>query len=72
LRYKINLYVLFTVSSPAGFFSDTYGFGPGVGGLAYLGLGVGFATATIFGAKFADQVYQYVSISPACLPFTVD
>jgi len=43
------------------FFSETYGFKPGVGGLAYLGLGLGFALATVFGAKFADQVYKYVS-----------
>lgn len=43
------------------FFSTTYGFSPGVGGLTYLGLGIGFALATVFGAKTADQVYQYVS-----------
>ncbi|KAF8644914.1 hypothetical protein AX16_008197 [Volvariella volvacea WC 439] len=41
----------------ANFFSSTYGFKPGVGGLAYLGLGIGFILATIFGAKFADQIY---------------
>lgn len=44
----------------ASFFANTYGFKAGVGGLTYLGLGVGFFVATIFGAKFADQVYQYV------------
>jgi multidrug resistance protein len=42
----------------ASFFSETYGFSPGIGGLAYLGLGIGFFLATIFGAKFADGVYK--------------
>ncbi|KAH6917888.1 multidrug resistance protein 4 [Coprinopsis sp. MPI-PUGE-AT-0042] len=42
----------------AEFFATTYGFKAGVGGLAYLGLGVGFMLATIGGAKFADQVYH--------------
>jgi len=49
---------------PPDFFAKTYHFSPGVGGLAYLGLGVGFIMATIFGARFADQIYQYVSICP--------
>lgn len=44
------------------FFKKTYGFAPGVGGLAYLGLGVGFFLATIFGARFADQIYKHVSL----------
>lgn len=42
------------------FFSTTYGFGPGIGGLCYLGLGIGFFLATLFGAKFADEVYLRV------------
>jgi len=45
----------------AAFFATTYGFKPGVGGLAYLGLGLGFAIATIFGAKFADGIYKYLA-----------
>ncbi|KAF8887590.1 multidrug resistance protein 4 [Infundibulicybe gibba] len=45
----------------ANFFSTTYGFSPGLGGLAYVGLGIGFLLATFFGAKFADQVYQYLA-----------
>ncbi|KAF9482294.1 multidrug resistance protein 4 [Pholiota conissans] len=51
-------YLMFTTF--AGFFSSTYGFKAGVGGLAYLGLGVGFFAATIFGAKFADQIYKHL------------
>ncbi|KNZ78710.1 hypothetical protein J132_10815 [Termitomyces sp. J132] len=42
-------------------FQVTYGFGPGIGGLAYIGLGVGFFLATLFGAKTADQVYKYLA-----------
>ncbi|RDB30839.1 hypothetical protein Hypma_005829 [Hypsizygus marmoreus] len=42
-------------------FSKTYGFKTGIGGLAYLGLGVGFFLATVFGAKTADQVYKYLA-----------
>src|SRR5687768_1967967 len=32
-------------------FQGTYGFKPGIGGLVYLGLGIGFFSSTIFGAK---------------------
>ncbi|KAF6764235.1 multidrug resistance protein 4 [Ephemerocybe angulata] len=42
----------------AQFFASTYGFKAGVGGLAYLGLGVGFLIATITGAKLGDAIYQ--------------
>ncbi|KAF8967302.1 multidrug resistance protein 4 [Flammula alnicola] len=45
----------------AKFFSTTYGFRAGVGGLAYLGLGFGFLAATIFGAKFANEIYKYLA-----------
>ena len=41
-------------------FGNTYGFSPGFSGLAYIGLGIGFFAATLFGARFADQVYQLV------------
>ncbi|KAF8234590.1 MFS general substrate transporter [Tricholoma matsutake] len=43
------------------FFSTTYGFNAGIGGLAYLGLGIGFFTATVFGAQWADQIYTYLA-----------
>ena len=44
------------------FFSKTYHFSPGMGGLAYLGLGTGFIVAMIFGARFADRIYKDVKI----------
>lgn len=47
----------------ATFFGKTYHFRPGIGGLSYLGLGVGFVLATIFGAKIGDEIYKYVSFS---------
>lgn len=31
-----------------------------MGGLAYLGLGIGFIIAMIFGARFADRIYKDV------------
>ena len=42
------------------FFGQTYHLKAGISGLAYLGLGVGFFLATIFGAKFADSMYKHV------------
>ena len=49
------------ISTFANFFAETYHFNLGVAGLTYLGLGVGFFLASIFGAKFADNIYKYVS-----------
>lgn len=43
-------------------FSEKYHFSTGIGGLAYLGMGVGFLVATLFGVQFADRVYKHVSI----------
>ncbi|KAF5357193.1 hypothetical protein D9756_006598 [Leucocoprinus leucothites] len=60
MAFQYGIYYLM-FSTFADFFATTYGFSPGVGGLAYLGLGVGFFAATIFGAKFADQVYNYLA-----------
>lgn len=44
-------------------FASIYNFSTGVGGLAYIGLGVGFVSATIFGAKISDKIYARVSSS---------
>ncbi|PPR01247.1 hypothetical protein CVT24_006011 [Panaeolus cyanescens] len=49
-------YLMF--STFANFFKTTYGFGPGIGGLAYIGLGGGFILSTLIGAKFSDKVYN--------------
>ncbi|KAF8170790.1 multidrug resistance protein 4 [Pholiota molesta] len=57
MAFMYGIYYLM-FSTFATFFSETYGFGPGIGGLTYLGLGLGFIIATLFGAKFADQLYK--------------
>lgn len=44
-------------------FSMDYGFDIGAGGLAYLGLGVGFVAATLFGAKFGSEMYKRASVA---------
>ncbi|KAH7924032.1 MFS general substrate transporter [Leucogyrophana mollusca] len=42
-------------------FSEVYHFSIGMGGLAYIGLGLGFLLATIFGAKISDQIYLHLA-----------
>ncbi|TFK72091.1 multidrug resistance protein 4 [Pluteus cervinus] len=60
LAFNNGIYYLMFVTF-AELFATTYGFGPGVGGLAYLGLGVGFISATIVGVRFADRVYAHLA-----------
>ncbi|KAF8068731.1 multidrug resistance protein 4 [Lyophyllum atratum] len=60
LAFMAGIYYLMFVTFSS-FFAKTYGFGPGVGGLAYLGLGVGFLLATFAGAKFSDLSYRYLA-----------
>jgi hypothetical protein len=48
-------------------FSNIYHFSTGVGGLAYIGLGVGFLSATVFGANISNQIYTNVSLSLVAL-----
>ncbi|KAJ6561452.1 major facilitator superfamily domain-containing protein [Mycena vulgaris] len=52
-------YLMFTTFSTL--FSDIYGFDIGIGGLTYIGLGVGFLLATAFSAKSANEVYLRLS-----------
>jgi len=40
-------------------FTGTYGFGPGISGLAFLGLGIGSTLASVFGAWFLNKIYAY-------------
>lgn len=44
-------------------FAKIYHFSVGVSGLAYIGLGLGFFLATVFGAKISDQIYLGVRAS---------
>ncbi|KAG2146698.1 major facilitator superfamily domain-containing protein [Suillus clintonianus] len=42
-------------------FSKVYHFSIGIGGLAYIGLGLGFVGASVFGARLSDKVYRYLA-----------
>ncbi|KAJ7637213.1 multidrug resistance protein 4 [Mycena rosella] len=52
-------YLMFTTFSTL--FSDIYGFDTGIGGLTYIGLGVGFLLATAFSARSGNQIYLHLS-----------
>ena len=45
----------------SGLFTGVYHWSIGVGGLAYLGLGLGFLISALIGAKLSDKVYLHVS-----------
>ncbi|KII94683.1 hypothetical protein PLICRDRAFT_33499 [Plicaturopsis crispa FD-325 SS-3] len=52
-----GIYYLMFATFPT-LFTDVYHFSTGEGGLAYIGLGIGFLLSTLFGAKWANQIYQ--------------
>ncbi|KAH9478470.1 Efflux pump radE [Psilocybe cubensis] len=60
MAFNYGIYYLMFSTFPA-LFSDTYGFGAGVGGLAYLGLGFGFVLSTLAGARWGDSLYKYLA-----------
>jgi len=65
------LYLFLLLTHYAALYSTTYGFGPGLSGLAYLGLGVGFILATLFGARIGNGIYHKVwssSFPPMPIP----
>ncbi|EJD34585.1 MFS general substrate transporter, partial [Auricularia subglabra TFB-10046 SS5] len=49
------MYLMFTTFPTT--FHDIYGFGTGVSGLAYLGLGVGFFSSTLIGSRVMNTIY---------------
>lgn len=55
-----GIYYLMFATFP-GLFSEVYHFSVGIGGLAYIGTGVGFLAATLFGAKFSAKIYTYLA-----------
>ena len=62
-KYGLTIDSFFSSSPPTqDIFADTYHFSTGIGGLAYIGLGVGFVFAVVFGSKFGDLIYKHVSI----------
>ncbi|KAG2361223.1 multidrug resistance protein 4 [Suillus spraguei] len=52
-------YLMFTTFPDL--FSTVYHFSIGIGGLPYLGIGIGFLSATIFGARICDKTYLYLA-----------
>ncbi|KAJ3726767.1 multidrug resistance protein 4 [Lentinula raphanica] len=60
MAFMYGIYYLMFTTFPE-LFNGIYGFDTGIGGLVYLGLGIGFLLATIFGAKTADQIYHYLA-----------
>ncbi|KAF9073047.1 multidrug resistance protein 4 [Rhodocollybia butyracea] len=58
MAFMYGIYYLMFTTFPT-LFSDVYGFDTEIGGLVYLGLGIGFIVATLFGAKQANQIYLY-------------
>ncbi|TFY57136.1 hypothetical protein EVJ58_g7205 [Rhodofomes roseus] len=59
LMYGIY-YLMFTTFPDL--FTEVYGFSVGVSGLAYIGLGLGFMSATVVGASVADTIYHKLAI----------
>ncbi|KAJ3828255.1 major facilitator superfamily domain-containing protein [Lentinula raphanica] len=60
MAFMYGIYYLMFTTFPE-LFNGIYGFDTGIGGLVYLGLGIGFLVATMFGAKTADQIYHYLA-----------
>ncbi|KAG2361263.1 multidrug resistance protein 4 [Suillus spraguei] len=52
-------YLMFTTFPDL--FSEVYHFSIGIGGLAYIGLGVGFMSAAVFGAKLSNKIYLHLA-----------
>ncbi|KAF8815165.1 MFS general substrate transporter [Phlegmacium glaucopus] len=57
MAFMYGIYYLMFSTFPQTF-QSIYGFNTGIGGLAYLGLGVGFLAASLFGAKFGQDMYK--------------
>jgi len=56
MAIQYGIYYLMFSTFPT-LFADTYGFGPGPSGLAYIGLGLGFLSATAFGGNIGTKIY---------------
>ncbi|ELU42985.1 multidrug resistance protein 4 [Rhizoctonia solani AG-1 IA] len=53
-------------------FASVYGWGPGIAGLAYLGLGIGFMFAAVIGSRLMNTLYLKVCTLIADLSTTFD
>ncbi|KAG8790529.1 hypothetical protein FRC12_011672 [Ceratobasidium sp. 428] len=59
--FMLSLYMAVLFVTFPTLFSQVYGWGPGVAGLAYLGPGVGFLVATVGGSKIMNSIYIKLS-----------
>ncbi|KAJ7100208.1 multidrug resistance protein 4 [Mycena belliarum] len=60
MAFMYGIYYLFFTTLDV-LFTTTYGFSTGIGGLMYLGLGIGFFLATGLGARFSNAQYKYLA-----------
>ncbi|KAJ7512747.1 major facilitator superfamily domain-containing protein [Mycena galericulata] len=60
MSFMYGIYYLMFATFP-NFFGETYGFSTGIGGLAYIGLGIGFFLSTFIGARPGDRMYRYLA-----------
>lgn len=58
--YGINLLMFATFPS---LFSEAYRFSSGVDGLVYIGPGIGYVMAAIFGGQISTKIYSTVSVT---------
>jgi hypothetical protein len=56
--YGMNFLMIATFP---GLFSEVYHFSSGIGGLAYIGPGIGYLLAALFGAQISSKIYSAVS-----------
>jgi sugar phosphate permease len=55
-----GIYYLMFATFP-NLYSKVYHFSTGIGGLTYIGTGVGFLTASLFGARVSSRIYTYLA-----------
>ncbi|KAI0347386.1 multidrug resistance protein 4 [Trametopsis cervina] len=60
MAFMYGIYYLMFTTFPI-LFTDIYGFSAGIAGLCYIGLGLGFLLATVFGASVSDKIYHSLS-----------
>ncbi|KAI0079771.1 multidrug resistance protein 4 [Panus rudis PR-1116 ss-1] len=60
MALQYGFYYLMFTTFPT-LFSTVYGFGPGVSGLAYIGLGLGFLASTLIGGYVGDKIYHVMT-----------
>ncbi|KAG0709504.1 multidrug resistance protein 4 [Suillus ampliporus] len=55
-----GIYYLMFATFPE-LFSTVYHFDTGIGGLTYIGLGLGFVASSVFGARVSDKIYTHLT-----------